>query len=532
MESDLRSMQDSDLRLKLQVRAQATRADEQAKQESELRTGKTEVESLLQALQARERRLQSITERGQHGERVLDQLLAELTSGGYAESYSLQPEIVPGKRPDAVVTLVGGKCMVVDSKAPRPPSALLETGCEDARREYVIILKRHISELGSKKYHAVDERSLSRTWLLLPGEGYLQAAYAADGSDSNRLHEYAAERAVTLVGPNGLRSALQHHTLLQLETEALSRLEDAQVQKRLRQLQPAWTEDVLPRARGMGKDIKKLVSTFNDLSEVIKAFDVDLRARDALDLPKARKTNLPVVIVGPAEEHLEPEDTVRTHSLAAPDETNATPTRALITPEARRALRAELRKVNVSREAYVGPELRECDAQGFMAAGVLLWCQTAGLHLGHIHVLMAQEQRNTDQSPLLGFIGGKRDALGESARQTAAREVTEETGELISEATRAAILTAPGPVLWDSGGKYATFVVEVAPEDADLPRRLDERGGPPDPWDPSLKGVRWVELDDVLSETWCKGAVVRHHQQPLRLLWPHLRALQNRVTEG
>ena len=311
METDLRSTQEREQQLGLQIQAQTTRAEEQAKQESELRTGKTKVEGLLQKAEEAARRLQgAAAERGRHGERVLEQLLAELTGGGYAESYSLQPEI-SGKRPDAIVTLVGGKWMVVDSKAPHPPSSLLETGCEDARREYVATLKRHISQLGDKHYHAADERALSRTWLLLPGEGYLQAAYAADGSDSSGLHEYAAERAVTLVGPNGLRSALQHHTLLQLETEALSRLEDEQVQQRLRQLQPVWTEDVLPRARTMGRDLKKMVATFNDLSKAIKAFDVDLRARDALDLPKARKTSLPDVVGDPAEEHLEADDIVR-----------------------------------------------------------------------------------------------------------------------------------------------------------------------------------------------------------------------------
>jgi 8-oxo-dGTP pyrophosphatase MutT (NUDIX family) len=202
--------------------------------------------------------------------------------------------------------------------------------------------------------------------------------------------------------------------------------------------------------------------------------------------------------------------------------------RVSVTPETRKTLKAELRKVNVSKDSYVEPELRECDAQGFMAAGALLWCQTSG-NGGGIHILMAEEQRAPGQPLLINFIGGKRDALGESARQTAAREVTEETGGLISEATRAAILAAGGPVLWDSQGKYTTFIVEVAPEDADLPRRLEERGGPPDPWDSTLKGVKWVELVDMLSEKWCKAAMARHHQHPLRLLWPHLRALLRRV---
>ena len=316
LQEDLRStlegkvqLEDRTRKLELEMRTRETRAAEQAKQMSALMDEKSKVEVRLQKAEGAARELQGAADkRGRHGERVLEQLLAELKSGGYAEGYRLQPELGTGKRPDAVVTLVGGKLMVVDSKAPRPPSALLETGCEVARKEYVATLKRHIYELGAKHYHAADERALDRTWLLLPGEGYLEAA---DGSDScghgvPGLHEYAAGHAVRLVGPNGLRSTLQHHTLLQREAEVLRRLEDEQVQQRLRQLQPRWTEDVLPRARTMGKDLKKMVAMFNELSNAIKTFDVDLRAEDALNLPKARKTQLPPDAVGePAEEHLE-----------------------------------------------------------------------------------------------------------------------------------------------------------------------------------------------------------------------------------
>ena len=190
-----------------------------------------------------------------------------------------------------------------------------------------------------------------------------------------------------------------------------------------------------------------------------------------------------------------------------------------IRPEARGALKAELRKINVSRESYVEPELRECDAQGFMAAGVLLciWDYNDGLN-----VLLAKEQRKPGQPPMLNFIGGKRDSLSESARQTAMREAVEETGGLLSQATRRAILTARGPVLWDGGGKYVVFVVETAAADSNLPRRLEERGGPPDPGDASLIGVGWRPLCHMHSEAWRKAAMAEHHQRPLQLLMPHL----------
>ena len=178
-----------------------------------------------------------------------------------------------------------------------------------------------------------------------------------------------------------------------------------------------------------------------------------------------------------------------------------------ITPEARQALNAEIRKINVSRESYFEPELRECDAQGFMAAEALLWSAADD---GCIMILMAEVQLNGLQR--ITFLGGERNSLAESACQVAERKATEGTGGLLSRKTRAAILDARGPVLWDSKGKYATFVIETVEQDVHLPRRLAERN------EPERMAVGWYSLSDVLS--WQE----RGHgdSATLRLLRPHL----------
>ena len=76
-------------------------------------------------------------------------------------------------------------------------------------------------------------------------------------------------------------------------------------------------------------------------------------------------------------------------------------------------------------------------------------------------------------------------------------------------------------------GKYVTFLVEVRDgADATVARRLRERGGPPDPGDESLISVEWVAVADAVRDEWCRRRVARHHLHALRLLWPHLRALQ------
>jgi len=107
------------------------------------------------------------------------------------------------------------------------------------------------------------------------------------------LHAHAVARGVVLVGPNGLRSTLQLVTMWQEEAAAALRLQKAEVQERIVQLQPLWTENVLPHATAMGKELKKVVTRFNDLQESITKFDLELRAKVALDLKKARKTSLP-----------------------------------------------------------------------------------------------------------------------------------------------------------------------------------------------------------------------------------------------
>ena len=211
------------------------------------------------------------------------------------------------------------------------------------------------------------------------------------------------------------------------------------------------------------------------------------------------------------------------------DDTPASPG---LSPAERNALKAKLRKIPVSKESYVARhgQLRDVDEQGFMAAGALLWCRQVEGVAG-MAVLLAEEKRTADGPIQLNFVGGKRDALSESARETAAREVKEETGELISAASLSAILHARDAVLWHARGKYVVFLVEVgAAEDATVPRRLAERGGTPDPYDTTLKGLQWVAVSDILNgNDWIKANVAEHHRGPLKMLRGHLRRLDART---
>lgn len=342
---------------RMQLTASETKGKEVARREHLLADAKAKVEMALREAMDREKRLQSsIAHRGALGEQALMLLLDEAKRSEHTVSYELKP-LVNGKRPDAVVQLVGGRAMVVDSKAPQPPDMLLETGDVAARRSYVETLKRHIAELAAKRYHAdviltqglkprshlspslrphprLHSRprscphpspsphlslspcpnpryhadvpaSLPWTWLLLPGEGYLRAVYDVDGVDSHNVHAFAHERGVALVGPNGLRSALQMWLAITSEQGAQSRLEDESVQGHLQSIQRQWHDKLLPRSRAMGKDLGKVVAEYNEVAVLMRSFDQLLRHEEVLNLPKVRKTSLPPTVRVPAEEHAE-----------------------------------------------------------------------------------------------------------------------------------------------------------------------------------------------------------------------------------
>ena len=107
------------------------------------------------------------------------------------------------------------------------------------------------------------------------------------------LHRHAAERAVTLVVPNALRSVLQTLAFLDSEKEAEQRVRDGAVREQLQQLQPKWTSRALPRCKEVGKSLRKLVGDFNQLQELVVEHDKCLRDPGVLNLPKARKAQLP-----------------------------------------------------------------------------------------------------------------------------------------------------------------------------------------------------------------------------------------------
>ena len=114
------------------------------------------------------------------------------------------------RRPDLVVHLVGGRCVVVDAKVPL--DAYLDatsTDDDDRRRHHlqrhVGQLRSHVDMLGSKQYWRSLAESPEFVVLFVPAESFLAAALETDGS----LIEYAAARQVVLATPTTLIALLR-----------------------------------------------------------------------------------------------------------------------------------------------------------------------------------------------------------------------------------------------------------------------------------------------------------------------------------
>lgn len=108
-------------------------------------------------------------------------------------------------RPDVVVPLPNGRCIIIDSKVPldRYLESIDATDPDQQRAlqvEHSRAVATHVKTLSSRGYTDLIEGSIDLVLMFLPGEPFLSAALDADPT----LFESAADKGVYLVTPSSL----------------------------------------------------------------------------------------------------------------------------------------------------------------------------------------------------------------------------------------------------------------------------------------------------------------------------------------
>lgn len=167
----------------------------------------TEATNLTRALKGDKQR------QGAWGEMILEGVLeaSGLIDGVHYERQKGRVDAEGGRwRPDIVVRMPRGKCLVVDSKVSLVAyEAAGSAETEEARaqhlRAHVAAIRRHVDALASKGYSALETGSVDYVLMFMPIEGALSEAWRQQGD----LTAYAAGKGVGIVTPTTLMLALK-----------------------------------------------------------------------------------------------------------------------------------------------------------------------------------------------------------------------------------------------------------------------------------------------------------------------------------
>lgn len=165
------------------------------------------------------------------------------------------------QRPDMLIRLPGGTCIIVDAKAPMQAYLeAIELSDENQREqkigEHVTQLRAHITQLANKNYWQQFDLSPQFVVMFLPGESFLISALEKDG----RLLEEAAEKRVVLATPLSLLALLRATAVIWRQEQVNENARKvANLGRELYERLNKWIEHLVQ----MRNRLKSLVGDFN-----------------------------------------------------------------------------------------------------------------------------------------------------------------------------------------------------------------------------------------------------------------------------
>lgn len=196
--------------------------------------------------------LQSPKLRGNIGEQILNDLLAQFLP---KESYSLQYSFKNGEKCDAILKTSQG-FIPVDAKFPmenfrRMVKDELVADRDKNKKEFVKDVKKHISDI-SRKYILTEEGTVDYALMYIPAE----SVYYEIINDQD-LYDYASQKRILMVSPMSFYAYLK---------AILMSFEGQKIEKR--------AKEILSLLQSLGKDYEKTDEAFSILNKhIINAYN-------------------------------------------------------------------------------------------------------------------------------------------------------------------------------------------------------------------------------------------------------------------
>jgi DNA recombination protein RmuC len=241
-------------------------------------------DDLTKASQSLQQVLGGARSRGALGELGLERLLQDALP---AKAYKLQYRFSTGEAVDAVVH-TGDRLIPIDSKFPLDAyRRMIESG-EDARKDFMLAVRRHTDSIASK-YILPAEQTLDLALMFVPSEAVYYELLMSEDAKNGRLDAYCRGKGVVPVSPNTLYAYLSCILMglrgMQIEENARRLLENlGGLSKQLEAFSTAFNR--------IGTHLRNAQQNYNEADDQLERLRSSLLQMSQGTLPESSETKV------------------------------------------------------------------------------------------------------------------------------------------------------------------------------------------------------------------------------------------------